>query len=82
MKIARMAILGIAVLAAGGAALMASNLARSPEQNETVRKDAPAVKLSEVLVAEKRHSARHQAGRVDGALAEVAKRNCLWLIHH
>jgi pilus assembly protein CpaB len=53
MKIARMAILGIAVIAAGGAALMASNLARSPEQAGTVRKDTPTIKLSEVLVAEK-----------------------------
>ncbi|MCP4182088.1 MAG: Flp pilus assembly protein CpaB [Hyphomicrobiales bacterium] len=53
MKIARLAILGIAVVAAGGAALMASNLVRSPEQTETVKKEVQGIKLSEVLVAEK-----------------------------
>ena len=52
MKIARMAILGVAVMAAGGAAIMASNFARQPEPPAEVTKAAPKIKLSEVLVAD------------------------------
>ena len=53
MKIARMAILGVAVIAAGGAALMASNLASTPEPVQVVAKAEPAIDLSEILVADK-----------------------------
>jgi len=53
MKIARLAILGVAVVAAGGAALMASNLAKTPEQSVTQKKEVQQIKLSEVLVANK-----------------------------
>ncbi len=53
MKIARIAILGVAVIAAGGAALMASNLAGGNAPVEVVKKAAPAIKLSQILVANK-----------------------------
>ncbi|MCF6321129.1 MAG: Flp pilus assembly protein CpaB [Rhizobiaceae bacterium] len=51
MKIARMAIFGVAVLAAGGAAIMASNLAKKPEVTKVVEKAEPKVELAQVLVA-------------------------------
>lgn len=50
MKIARMAIFGVAIIAAGGAALMATSLVRQPAPAEAV-KAKPEVPLSEVLVA-------------------------------
>jgi len=53
MKIARMAIFGVAVLAAGGAALLASNLASQPEPAVAIAVAEPQVKLSQVLVAKK-----------------------------
>lgn len=52
MKIARLAILGVAVIAAGGAAIMASSLATKPETVAVVTA-APQIELSEVLVADK-----------------------------
>lgn len=52
MKIARMAIFGVAIVAAGGAALMATSLVRQPEAVETAKAE-PAIELSEVLVARK-----------------------------
>lgn len=53
MKIARIAILGVAVIAAGGAAIMAGNLSREPETIEVVTEAAPSIELTEVLVAER-----------------------------
>jgi len=52
MKIARMAIFGVAIIAAGGAALMATSLVRQPAAVESVNAE-PAIELSEVLVARK-----------------------------
>ncbi len=51
MKIARIAILGVAVIAAGGAAWMASTLSKPQEVLKVATKAAPQIKLSEVLVA-------------------------------
>ncbi len=51
MKIARMAILGVAVVAAGGAALMASTLSNTPAPT-IVQEATPQILLTEVLVAE------------------------------
>lgn len=53
MKIARMAILGVAVLAAGGAALMASSLSQKPDTVEVTKEVKPQIELTEVLVADK-----------------------------
>ncbi len=53
MKIARMAILGVAVLAAGGAAIMAGNLAKEPETIEVVKEVGPTVEFSEILVVDR-----------------------------
>lgn len=53
MKIARLAILGVAVFAAGGAAIIASSLANKPEPVAVVTEAAPQIELSEVLVADK-----------------------------
>ena len=51
MKIARLAILGIAVVAAGGAALMASNLTQTPEPQSIAEQPVAQINVSEVLVA-------------------------------
>ena len=53
MKIARIAILGVAVLAAGGAAWMASTLSKPQDVLKVATKAAPIIKLSQVLVADK-----------------------------
>ncbi|KQT53860.1 MULTISPECIES: Flp pilus assembly protein CpaB [unclassified Aureimonas] len=56
MKIARLAVLGVAVLAAGGAALVASNLSAPDAADPVIITAAPAeppIKLTEVLVANK-----------------------------
>jgi len=52
MKIARMAIFGVAIIAAGGAALMATSLVRQPAAVKSVKVE-PANQFSEVLVARK-----------------------------
>lgn len=51
MKIAQLAVLGIAVVAAGGAFVVANNLANTETQIVTVKEEAPKVQLEEVLVA-------------------------------
>ncbi|MBL4599990.1 MAG: Flp pilus assembly protein CpaB [Rhizobiaceae bacterium] len=53
MKIARLAVLGVAVAAAGGAFLLAGNLTKQdePEFREVVKNSGPTIELSEVLVA-------------------------------
>lgn len=53
MKIARLAILGVAVIAAGGAAIMASSLANKPDPVAVVTEATPQIELTEVLVADK-----------------------------
>ncbi len=53
MKIARMAILGVAVLAAGGAAIMASSFVNTPVQGNLAKNDEPKIELTEILVAKK-----------------------------
>ncbi len=53
MKMARMAILGVAVLAAGGAAIMASSFVNTPVQGNLVKNDEPKIELTEILVAKK-----------------------------
>ena len=52
MKIARMAILGVAIFAAGGAALLATSLVSDPAVETDIDLE-PAIELSEVLVAKK-----------------------------
>jgi len=51
MKIARLAVLGVAVAAAGGAFFLAGNLNKEPEVREVARSEAPTIDLAEVLVA-------------------------------
>ncbi|PCI02768.1 MAG: Flp pilus assembly protein CpaB [Hyphomicrobiales bacterium] len=52
MKIARLAVLGVAVAAAGGAFFLAGNLTnKEPEVREVVQNAGPRIELAEVLVA-------------------------------
>ena len=52
MKVAQLAVLGVAVVAAGGAAMLANNLANKPPEVREVRvDDQPKVELEEILVA-------------------------------
>lgn len=51
MKIAQLAVLGIAVVAAGGAFVVANNLLNTEPQVVTIKEEAPKVQLEEVLVA-------------------------------
>ncbi|MFK5979595.1 MAG: Flp pilus assembly protein CpaB [Rhizobiaceae bacterium] len=52
MKLARLAVLGVAVAAAGGAFFLAGNLTnKEPEIREVAKNAAPTIELAEVLVA-------------------------------
>lgn len=51
MKSARLLILGVAVLAAGGAGYIAMNLAAPPPAPVVVAPETPQMKLEDVLVA-------------------------------
>ena len=52
MKIARLAVLGVAVAAAGGAFFLAGNMAnKEPKVREVVQDAGPKIELAEVLVA-------------------------------
>ena len=51
MKIAQIAVLGVAVVAAGGAFIVANNLANTEPEIVTVTEKAPQIQLEEVLVA-------------------------------
>ena len=51
MKIAQLAVLGVAVVAAGGAFVVANNLANKEPEFVTVTEQAPQIELEEVLVA-------------------------------
>lgn len=53
MKIAQLAVLGVAVVAAGGAFVVASNLANKEPERIEVPVAAPKIELTEVLVASK-----------------------------
>ncbi|MEM7299450.1 MAG: Flp pilus assembly protein CpaB [Pseudomonadota bacterium] len=53
MKVAQLAVLGVAVVAAGGAAMMAMNLAQQPEPTPVAQvAEAPKIELERVLVAQ------------------------------
>ncbi len=52
MKVAQLAALGVAVIAGGGAYVVANNLSAQPEQVQQVQQDqGPRIELDEVLVA-------------------------------
>lgn len=51
MKIAQLALLGIAVVAAGGTYVVANNIANTEQEVVTIQQAAPQIKLEEVLVA-------------------------------
>ncbi len=51
MKVAQIAVLGVAVVAAGGAYLTANNLTSQPQPVEVSQPDAPRIELAHVLVA-------------------------------
>ena len=51
MKIAQLALIGVAVVAAGGAYVMANNLLSREPEVVTVEKAAPKIELEEVLIA-------------------------------
>lgn len=51
MKIAQLAVLGVAVIAAGGAFVVANNIANTEPEVVTVTEQAPQIQLEEVLVA-------------------------------
>jgi len=51
MKIAQLAVLGVAVVAAGGAFVVANNIANTEPEVVTVTEKAPQIELEEVLVA-------------------------------
>ncbi len=51
MKIAQLAVLGVAVIAAAGAFFVANNLAQKEPEVVTVQEQAPQIALEEVLVA-------------------------------
>jgi pilus assembly protein CpaB len=51
MKVAQLAVLGVAVVAAGGAFMVANNLAQKEPEVVTIQEQAPQIELEEVLVA-------------------------------
>ncbi len=51
MKIAQLAVLGVAVVAAGGAFIVANNIANTEPEVITVTENGPKIELEEVLVA-------------------------------
>ena len=51
MKVARMAVMGVAVLAAGGAFMLASNMANKEPEIREVASNEPQIELVELLVA-------------------------------
>jgi len=51
MKIAQLAVLGVAVVAAGGAFVVANNIANTEPETITITEQAPQIQLEEVLVA-------------------------------
>lgn len=51
MKIAQLAVLGVAVVAAGGAFIVANNIANTQPEVVTVQEQGPKIELEEVLVA-------------------------------
>lgn len=52
MKKARLAVLGVAILAAGGAALVMKNMSKPDPKPVAVEQSRPAIQLEEVLVAD------------------------------